>query len=533
LSWYDVAFEANNSINTNYSKSLKNSPYQVVFSQFPPQFQMHLDVDEIHFYDGSDYDDELDENVITSNLEQANNVVNLLENEGVEGNTHSESETEKHLLTETNEPIEEKFDESDAEIQSIITPASISAPSSQTDQCYTASSLTAPLLSSFNGDSLTSSSSTSRSKPIEIVASIRSAAASSIENSVALMKQTYERQHAPKQYKIGEIVGAIIPKEYRLPNHTKLLPAIIIGYQKIEDVIYYELGVKEHILKGKFHAKHITNINASVFAAALGIYDVEKAEELCAYWGRRQSGFPREKLLLDAYYDYISFYEGYSGRNASESLSQSNSSSSLMISESPESISVSSTAINSFQLNPASVSTLSSNPPRFESPPILSNSTSADSSALNKTTAALRRKRKFQESALSSSSDRCYVCDNPFRSSEDRLRCCNCFKEMHTRGCCEFGWLMEYKSLAQDELCCSAHCANGTEIYEEEIVDHDPQKLKYKIRYNSGTTQWISQSKVEVFSHYSSILRKYYNKRKRDTQNATLGNQSCMHITFH
>jgi hypothetical protein len=346
------------------------------------------------------------------------------------------------------------------------------------------------------------------------------------------MKNKHGRLHPPITFEIGEIVALIVPEEYRVNGHTNKLPAIVVGYEKLENSIYYYVGVRKHVVEGRYLSHHLEKVNAHAFAKYLGIDDLSTIHQLPVYWGRTPSGVQRVISISNAYIKFISEEEGYKQPSTLSTATSRSSQATALLSASnfnPSTLFDNNDGISS-SIDPISAYDVESSPPNVSNTSSLhvSSLSNPSQTTIPRITAAERRKRKMIAEVLSTSSRRCFVCDNEFKDGEVTSRCRGCFQQIHLFEKCEFSDVME-PGETTDDYFCSLRCMRGIEIYPEEILELSGDS-RMKIKYNNGNVVWIASERLMNSKEYATIYRKYKNKKQCDPILGRPSRKTCMKI---
>jgi len=64
------------------------------------------------------------------------------------------------------------------------------------------------------------------------------------------MKEAYDKRFAPPLRNIGDIICVLVDDEIAQAGFANKVPAVVIGNEVQNNVIYYFLGFRNHVIKG-------------------------------------------------------------------------------------------------------------------------------------------------------------------------------------------------------------------------------------------------------------------------------------------
>jgi hypothetical protein len=284
-----------------------------------------------------------------------------------------------------------------------------------------------------------------------------------------IMKQNYDKKFKLLLYNIGDIVGILVPDEYKVKSISNLVPAVVIGYHDIDGYKYYLLGYNYQVIKGKFNSSSLVKLPIGTYAGFVGDKnDILNDHSIYSSWGVVENG-----------YDYISLENAY--KHYLDILTAQNN----MEDDLDQAVEI---------LAPSS----SSDPP---------NSKSEDSSIMID-------KHDDTDSDTNNMINLCKICELPINSDSIILRCFRCNCTMHGnlsgKSQCTYG-ITQFHDVKSGGIYCSMACFRNWSRFEVEI--YGASNKYYKVKYNNGDLGKISKSKADKLAEYYKLVTIYKKKQ--------------------
>jgi hypothetical protein len=460
-SWYDVLFEATMAINTNVTSTHKKTPYLMVYGQEPAQIHYDCDVDKVPY---GDFEDDVE----VIDLCEDNNQLDI--NPDIAEGVHGPPVISMDIPSPLPVAITQFSPIVSTPVASFPPTTSFSSAAISLSSLSASSSSSATSLASIAASSsLTASSSSPITSLTLLPDEIRRVGMMNYKASIVKTKASHDRRHAPIKYHIADIVTVDVPEEYQNKNVAKRFPAIIIGYEVVEDIIYYSIGVKGHAIKGKFTSAQLKRASASTFMDVLGIEDVHSIEKLPANWGKGRFGRYKYVTVQEAYNNYMKQIGGNVLQPPQSSISQDTD----LLPLNPEE-----------EKAPTSGSPVSSVHAILQPVPNIPTIIPSQTSICHLCLESFQDLSKFNV---------CFRCHNPFHLRPD----CVC-GEIHISG--DNG--VEY---------CSRRCFRNTDVYEKEIVAEKGRY--YTVLWNNDESSKILKKHMDGYLDHYSIVKSWRNKR--------------------
>jgi hypothetical protein len=416
--WFDVLQDAVFSINTNLSTSTKKAPYEVVFLQAPfRRGKLRITIPELD-------DQKIDDN---------DNVVSLINENNI----------------------------------TMVIPAN------------QARILEVPVSRNENRCDLNQNS---NSNPIvleDVAMRMHGEVDGNYNHSIQLMKTNHDKQFKILKYHIGDIVGVLLKDEYLKKNISKLFPAVVIGYEQIDDYNYYLLGYKFKVVKGKFKVSDLVPLPRETYALFVGVTDDLLSDTtIFGSWGRDEND-PDEFMYItapEAYENYISF------DNPIEEL--------------PENAASNPIPPNNFN----SILDLTKDDENIPFPSVFSQS--------------------LGERV-------CCICDQKINLIQKVITCGSCNREMHDAASCIYG-IVQYQDAKSQILYCAISCFKDWPKFEVEITGETERF--YKVKYNNGECGVKAKSIMNTLAEYYKIVT-IYNLPKTTNRSTAVAQSSSPGIS--
>jgi transposase InsO family protein len=291
-----------------------------------------------------------------------------------------------------------------------------------------------------------------------------------IDKSIRLMRKNHDKSLKITKFSIGDIVGVFVPKEYSR-NSANKLPAVVVGYTTIEEILYYILGYQYQVISGNFLASDLVPLNAYAFVKYVGIDQNDIHDEsIYAHWGYDDE---KEDHL------FISLREAYEHYLSQERIENE-------LKEDQKEDCVDDT---------------------------IDTCTSSRRKRINATNPIILASQNSSFTSLGSSSldHKCAMCDQELSSSSVFIKCNRCNSKMHCASECIYG-IIQYRDEKTKSDYCSLACFKKYDLFEVEIVGETTRN--YKIKYSNGDIMAKAKRIVEKHAEFYKILT-IYRRNKR------------------
>lgn len=449
-SWYDVLFEACMAINTNYSSSIKTEPYRLLYCQEPPNIQLRLDVNEEEILQSMDDEKDMIDLTLNDDLVIEPSSLSLTNNHN---NTISTSKNNPNVIP--GDPNQSSSSTQNVIYNAVVEEIHVPNPADIITAIYQ------PLLM----------------KSPSIITSIRDNARVAYEEAIDTMIQKDTRLNKRESFHIGDVVGLLLPDEYRNPSVSNKLPALIIGYKHIEDEMYFYLGVKDYVLKGQFLPSKFIKLNASAYCTILGVDDASQLPTLTANWGKGRFGKFKYITVLEAYQKFVIYMQG---KNPNL----------LQLTQDNDGIStaepITSANANNIQ---------SSQHTRV----IPSNGFKNSNHIIN-----------FGEEII------CNMCLVPIPVNSSYAICARCNSNIHLRDDCMCG---SVQIAADDFIYCSRKCWRNTQSYEVSIISEKGHY--YNVLWNTNEVSKVLKRTFNKYLDNYAIIKRWQNQKTNPQSSST------------
>jgi hypothetical protein len=435
-SWYDVLFEATMAINNNFSTTHKRSPYEMVYGQKPPQISYDFNVDEVAFSDFDDKDDLIDLSLDENNV-------------SINNNQETKAIDDDRVVLEAPQTTLEHLSETLPLVASV---------------------------SSVSGDVSSLSEPISKSVAVNLTLSaqeIRDVGMEKYQESIAKTKVAYDRRNKSNKCSIGDVVTVVVPQEIQLNKYSKRFPALVIGYEVIDDVNYYCIGIKDRVVKGKFLSSDLTRESGALFAHFLGIKDINEVQTLTANWGKSRFGKFKYVSLQEAYTEYIKYVAGNALKSKEVAISNS-SSTNPHLSQPESDITTSNPIHHNVISHPIPIKPLSSGAT-------------------------------------------CHLCLEKINNLSAYNICFRCKSAYHYADDCFCGAVQVIN--ADGVHFCSRNCFRETATYEKEIVAANARY--YTVLWSNGETSKVLKKSLDKYLEYYALVKSWQNKSTSSSSSST------------
>lgn len=321
---------------------------------------------------------------------------------------------------------------------------------------------------------------------------LRTVVDGAVHKSRYFMKKHFDKRFKAVRYNIGDIVGVMIPSdaEYYVKQLSNKVPAAVIGYEEVDDFIYYILGYKYQIIKGRFTVGSLLPLHPRNYALHIGIAETDiNNPSIYANWGLNQDAKEDEEryyfiTLHDAYIDYITSQATLSGRQflqdptVTKSVSSETDDDDSAIShEIPIIPPLKRKKANGIQVVNINASSSSSNPKEILPKPFVGI---------------------------------CKVCEKSTEEAQNTLICNRCNSIMHHPSLCKYGTSYYYDQ-SSEKYFCNYTCFKEVDIYEVEIVGENSKH--YRVRCNDGEIRLKAKSVMNKLAEYYKLVTVYKQKK--------------------
>lgn len=320
------------------------------------------------------------------------------------------------------------------------------------------------------------------------------------------MKEYHSRRNMPPIRNIGEVVAISVPEIYITNGYTNKIPAVVVAYEVLDDTIYYFLGYKNSIIKGRFIGADLITVNATTFAESIGLNpDRLDDKTIYAKYGKSRGGRIRFITVKEVYDAYTSIYPRFSVPSAAIQ-------------------SLNSTAGDNSNVAITSINTGDENFQDEHSENIVCDGISGDTSSVHSqsdTSSLLNAQQdtfstsiqsnditNIEENPNSLTPDKvvpnnniCVLCDEMINDSNDAGRCVRCTKYFHQPTNCKYG-MCTVK--LDDNTYCSMKCCKNWEVYEVKILSETAKY--YRILWSNGAVSNKSKNKMRSLAEYFKIV---------------------------
>lgn len=305
-----------------------------------------------------------------------------------------------------------------------------------------------------------------------------------------IMKVTRDRLRKVNKFEIGNVVGVIVPNDYRVRESNKL-PAVVIGVKKSTrkpTVVVISESEKdeaiqecEELAEDEYTLAYANNrIDTTFFQHEMiplsgkqDYYDVVVTDTMMTV--SYQLGLLKSMPLQSAYNAYISTISKHAESTDTDDDNAMND-----------------TGLHQIDL-PGDAAVNISNFDTIQ--------------AITKDKISLTDKLVL----VKITDNKCKVCCDNLKDNECYDLCYNCGCKMHRKDECKFGTLQVG---FENNKYCTFPCFRKQKVYEVKIIKENKKTKKYTILYSNGNISELSMEKVESIAQYVKMV---YDWKKMQT----------------